>query len=277
MLEKQVETLHIIPNGVQKEYVRDLYRYRELLYFFAWRDILVRYKEAFFGIAWALMRPLLNMVLFAFLFGKIAHLPSDNVDYSLFVLAGMLPWQLFATATVDTCNSVIGYANLITKVYFPRMVIPLSQIIVHLVDFLVGIVLLIGLVIFVQGGLPLSFLALPFFILLSVVLCAGTGLWLAACTVQYRDFRIIVPFFIQFGMFLSPVGYGSFVIPEQWHWLYFLNPMVGIIDGFRWVFFGSMTPYLVTSVTYSVVIAIFLAISGFYYFRNTERTFVDRI
>lgn len=220
-----------------KDYFKDLVHYRELFYFFAWRDILVRYKQAFFGVAWALIRPILNMVVFAMLFGKIASLPSDHVNYALFVLAGMLPWQLCSSSATDTCVSLVSNASLVSKVYFPRMIVPIAQIIVHLVDFAITTLLLLimGLII---GGLNFAtLLFFPLFLVLTLLFCVGTGLWLSAITVQYRDFKIVVPFIVQFGMFISPVGYGTFLIPERWQWLYFLNPMAGIIDGFRWTFF----------------------------------------
>lgn len=262
---------------IDKEYFRDLIRYRELFYFFAWRDILVRYKQAFFGVSWALIRPLLNMAVFAFLFGRIANFSSGDVSYPLFVLAGMLPWQLFSNAVVDTCNSLVNNAQLVSKIYFPRIIIPTAQIIVHLVDFAITAALLIILSI-VMGNLDIwTFFALPVFLLLALLLCVGTGLWLSALTVRYRDFRIVVPFVVQFGMFLSPVGYGTFIIPEKWQWIYFLNPMVGIIDGFRWAFFGLTYPTIGYSILFSVAVTMTLLITGFQYFRRTERTFADQI
>lgn len=261
----------------QKEYLKDLFRYRELFYFFAWRDILVRYKQAFFGVAWALVRPLLNMIIFAFLFGKVANLPSDHVNYPLFVLAGMLPWQLFSSSAVDTCNCLINNSQLVSKIYFPRMIIPTAQIIVHMVDFGIAAALLFLLGIFDHAFNYWTILTLPIFVLLACALCVGTGLWLSALTVQFRDFRILVPFLVQFGLFVSPVGYGTFIIPEKWQWLYFMNPMVGIIDGFRWAFFGISHPLIGYSLAYSGVISLTLLTSGFFYFRKMERTFADTI
>lgn len=263
-----------MPNSI---YWYDLKRYRELFYFFAWRDILVRYKQATLGIAWALIRPLLNMLLFAFLFGRVANLPSGNVNYALFVLAGMLPWQLYAFSAVDTCNSLVNNSQMISKVYFPRIILPLSQIIVYLVDFAIGFALLALLFPFLTSFDPGKLLLLPFFILLVTLLAAGTGLWLSALTVKYRDFRLIVPFFVQFSMFLSPVGYGTFVIPEQWRWLYFFNPLVGVIDGFRLSLFGITYPEIGFSIAYSVIITLFISLTGFLYFRSMEKTFADQI
>lgn len=261
----------------QKQYFKDIFRSRELFYFFAWRDILVRYKQAFFGIAWALVRPLLTMVAFSLIFGNMANLPSDNVPYGLFVLAAMLPWQLFSYATLDTCSSLVNHSQLVSKTYFPRIIIPIAEILVHVVDFCITATLLIVLSL-VMGSLSLwTLFAMPLFLIHAILLCAGLGLWLSALTVQYRDFRIIVPFLLQFALFASPIGYGTFVIPDRWHWLYFLNPLVGIIDGFRWAFFGIAHPYFLTSFLYSITITCILLISGFFYFRKMECTFADKI
>lgn len=260
-----------------QEYLKDLLRYRELFYFLSLRDILVRYKQAFFGISWALVRPILNMIVFTMLFGKIAHLPSDGVNYPLFVLAGMLPWQLFSNSIGDASNSLVNNSNLISKIYFPRILIPAAQISVHVVDFAMGIGLLLLLSLCTGSLNFMTIFALPTFIGLGTLLCLACGLWLSALTVEYRDFRFIVPFVVQFGMFISPVGYGTFVIPEQWRWLFFLNPMVGIIDGFRWAFFGISHPYILFSIGISAVITLSLLLTGFLYFRRMERTFADRI
>lgn len=269
--------LLIGPQSSQKEYFKDLIRYRGLFYFLAWKDILVRYRQAFFGVAWAVVRPLLNMAIFAFLFGKVANFPSDHINYPLFVLAAMLPWQLFSNSVIDTCSSLVNNTQLVSKIYFPRIIIPSAQIIVHLLDFTITTCLLLTVGFFVGDLSFWTVLSLPLFTLLTLLLCIGSGLWLSALTVQYRDFRIIVPFSVQFGMFISPVGYGTFIIPDQWQYCYFLNPMVGIIDGFRWAFFGISHPSIAMSLTFSVIITFCLLISGFYYFRKTERTFADKI
>ena len=267
----------IDPSRVEKEYLKDLFRYRELFYFFCWRDILVRYKQAFFGVSWAVIRPLVNMVLFTFIFQKIAKLPSSNVNYGLFVLAGMLPWQLCSNAIVDTSSSIVNNSNLISKTYFPRMIIPAAQIVVHLTDFMVGIVMLLIAGFWIGACDYWSFFLFPLFVLVALVLCVGTGLWLSAITVQYRDFRFIVPFVLQFGMFISPVGYGTFTIPEKIRWFYFLNPMVGIIDGFRWAFFGISYPEFPYAVMISVIFSLLILITGYRYFRKMESSFADRI
>lgn len=276
-LQESQPIIVIEANRMQKEYLKDLFRHRELFYFFAWRDIVVRYKQAIFGIAWALLRPLLNVAIFSFIFGYIARLPSDNVSYPLFILAGMLPWQLFANSLVDTCNSLVGSPQLLTKTYFPRMIVPSAQIIVHLVDFGISMLLLLGLGLWYWQINFLTLLTLPIFILLVLFLCLGTGLWISALTVKYRDFRIIVPFIAQFGMFISPVAYGSFLIPEKWQLLYAINPVVGIINGFRWALFGISTPHTTISIVISLIVSTLIFVSGFRYFRKTERTFADQI
>lgn len=264
-------------NKLEKQYLKDLFSFRELLYFFAWRDILVRYKEAFFGIAWALIRPLLNMIIFAVVFGSIANLPSGNINYSAFVLAGLLPWQLCSSCIIEGSLSILSNSHLISKIYFPRLIIPTAQIAVNFVDFIVGILFLFLFCFFVQPLDYLTLLSLPLFIVLALMLCEGGSLWLSALTVRYKDFRFLVPFAVQIGMFISPVGYGSNVISERWIWLYCLNPLVGIIDGFRWAFFGQSYFYFEYSVAVSIAITLFILITGFFYFRNMERSFVDRM
>jgi lipopolysaccharide transport system permease protein len=269
--------LIIEANQVQTAYFKDLFRYRELFYFFAWRDIIVRYKQAFFGILWALIRPVLNMMVFTFLFGKLAHLPSNNINYSLFVLAGMVPWQLFSNSISEGCLSLISNAQLVSKIYFPKIIIPTAPIIVHLIDFFISTLLLTALALFF-GSLHFSTLIFfPFFLLIVLCLTVGTNLWLSSLTVKYRDVRFLVPFFVQFGLFISPIGYGTFIIQDQWKWLYYLNPMVGIIDGFRWAFFGISHPDFVFSLSFSIVITLAILVSGFFYFRKVERSFADRI
>lgn len=275
--EAQKNTILIEANRVDKEYLRDIFRFRDLFLFFTARDILVRYRQAVFGIAWALIRPLLTMAVFALIFGHIAHLPSANVSYPLFVLAGMIPWQFFANATQDACNCLLNNAHLITKCYFPRMIIPASQIMVHLVDYGVNICFLALLFLFSVPTLSYNLAFFPLFFFLLVTLCLGLGLWFSALTVKYRDFKIIVPFALQFGMFLSPVGYGTFIIPESYQYIYFLNPIVGIIDGFRWTLFGITYPLLSISILYSAVISSLLLITGFVHFRKMERSFADKL
>jgi lipopolysaccharide transport system permease protein len=260
-----------------KSYLYNLIAYRELLYFFVWRDLLVRYKQAFFGISWALVRPLLNMCVFAFVFGRIAQFSAHHVNYGLFVLSATLPWQYFASAVVDATHSLVNHSHLISKAFFPRILIPLSQVFVNLVDLAVTAVVLF-LWSFITGDLnpwiPLTF---PCVVLFATLLISGVSLWLSALTVKYRDFKIVVPFLVQFGMFVSPVGYGTFVIPEKWQWLFCLNPLVGLIDSFRWAFLGVTYSGIIYSIGCSIVLTLGILISGLIYFRNMDRSFADEI
>ena len=267
----------IDPSRVQSEYLKDLLRYRELFYFLAWRDILVRYKQAFFGVAWALIRPLLNMLMFTLLFNRIANLQSGDVNYSLFVLAAMLPWQLFSNVVGETSTCLLNNANLLTKTYFPRMLLPTALIVVNFLDFIIGIGLLFVLMIAMASLGGSSLLALPAFVLLLLMLSVGVSLWFSALTVKFRDVRFIIPFVIQFGAFLSPVGYSSELITGKLKWLYFLNPLVGIIDGFRWSFFGVMTPDFAYTQAFAWTVTLLVLVTGFFYFRKTERYFADNI
>jgi lipopolysaccharide transport system permease protein len=261
----------------ERRYWQDLWRYRELFYFLAWRDILVRYKQTAIGIAWALLRPLLTMFVFTVVFGAIAKLPSNGVPYPILVFAGLLPWQFFSNALSECSNSLIGNANLLSKVYFPRLIIPTSSVIVSFVDFLISGMILLGLMAWYNFVPSWRIVVLPIFTLMAFLASMGAGLWLAALNVQYRDFRYVVPFLVQFGLYLSPVGFSSSVIPEQWRLLYSLNPMVGVIDGFRWSITGqsSVLSGWTTLLSMAVVLALFS--SGIWYFRKMERTFADVI
>lgn len=277
MSKKDEFQIVIDSNRTNQEYLKDLFRFRELFYFLAWRDIVVRYKQTFLGVIWALVRPLINMAVFAFIFGKIANLASDHINYPLFVLAGMLPWQLFAGCLVDASESLVSNAHMISKIYFPRLILPISDIMVHFVDFLISLSMLL-FIFLITGQLDhWTLLGLPLFIALTLLLCAGTGLWLAASTVRYRDFRFIVPFLVQFGLFISPVGYSSFLLPATWRWLYFLNPMAGIIEGFRWCCFGIYHADLPLAIMLSCCMTMGLLITGFCYFRKMERVLADII
>lgn len=267
----------IDPEYEQKEYIKDVLRYRELFYFLAWRDIVVRYKQTFLGIFWAVVRPLLTMAVFALVFGKIAHLATGEVNYPLFVLSGLLPWMLFAGSLIDTSHSLVNNTHMISKVYFPRIILPISDIMVHLVDFSISLALLLVLLLFNGYLIHWPILGLPFFIALTLLLCVGSGLWLSAASVRYRDFRFIVPFLVQFGVFLSPVGYSSFLLSERSQWIYFLNPMVGIIEGFRWCCFGTYHANLIFAVLVSCMINGVILMTGFRYFRKTERVCADII
>lgn len=278
-MSKKSAEFHVVidPSRAQKEYFKDLFRYRELFVFLAWRDILIRYKQTLLGVAWSIVRPLLNMAVFAFIFGKVAKLDSDQISYPLFVLAGMLPWQLFANSLVDTSGCLVTNAHMISKIYFPRMVLPMSHIMVNLVDFLISLCMMTVLTLVIGPPIQLTILLLPFFILLSLALCLGVGLWLSAVSVRYRDFRFIIPFVVQFGMFISPVGYGSFIVPQKWHFIYFLNPMAGIIEGFRLSFFGTYHEDFPLALSLSIGVTLLLVVSGFRFFRKMERIFADII
>ncbi len=261
----------------ERNYWRDLFRYRELFYFLAWRDILVRYKQTVIGILWAVLRPFLTMLVFVFIFSKIAKLPSEGVPYPLMVFAGMLPWQLFATSLSEGGNSLISNANLISKVYFPRLIVPTSAVVVSFADFLISAVLL-GVLMIYYGVWPgWHLLALPAFTLLALGASIGPSLWLAALNVEYRDFRYAVPFLVQFSLYVSPVGFTSAIVPEKWRLLYSLNPMVGVIDGFRWSISGGRSAIFVPGLTIGCVVMSALLFSGIWYFRRTERTFADVI
>jgi lipopolysaccharide transport system permease protein len=258
------------------QYLRDLWRYRELFYFLAWRDLLVRYKQTTIGVVWALLRPLLTLVVFAFIFGRVAGLPApEGVPYVILVCAGMLPWQFFANALGDSANSLLANANLISKIYFPRMITPASAVVVSLVDFAISGVILAGLMAFYGCCPGWQVFLLPVFVLMAFAAATGAGLWLSALTVKYRDFRYITPFIVQFGLYVSPVGFNSDLIPERWRLLYSLNPMVGVIDGIRWSLLGTaMDP---GGLIVSVAVVVALLASGVWYFRRTERSFADII
>lgn len=271
------QKLIIEAGRTERHYWADLWRYRELFYFLAWRDILVRYKQTAIGVAWALVRPLLTMVVFTVVFGTIAKLPSGGVPYPIMVFAAMLPWQFFANSLAEASNSLIGNANLISKVYFPRLIIPSSAVITSFVDFLISGAILAGLMVWYRFVPGWRIVTLPLFIAIAFAAAMGIGLWLTALNVKYRDFRYIVPFIVQFGLYISPVGFSSSVVPEKWRLLYSLNPMVGVIDGFRWAILGGTAsinwPSFILS---NGLVALFL-VTGIWYFRRTEKTFADVI
>lgn len=260
----------------ERQYWRDLWRYRELFYFLAWRDILVRYKQTVIGISWAVIRPVLTMLVLTFVFGRIAGMESEGVPYPILVFCGMLPWQFFATAFAESGNSLVSNAGMISKVYFPRLVVPVSSVITSFVDFLISAVLMALLMVY-YGYMPgSSMLVLPVFVFLAFATAFGGGLWISALMVRYRDFRYIVPFIVQFGLYISPVAYSSSNVPDKWRLLYSMNPMVGVIDGFRWAILGEQNLYW-PGFGISVVGVTVIIITGIYYFRRTERTFADVI
>jgi len=261
----------------ERHYWRDLWRYRELFYFLSWRDILVRYKQTAIGFAWAVVRPFLTMVVFTLVFGMLAKLPSDNAPYPILVFAGLLPWQFFGAAFAEAGNSLIGSANMISKVYFPRLVIPCSAVIVSFVDFLVAGLILVGLMLWYGFAPDWRIFTLPLFMLILVAATLGAGLWAAALNVRYRDFRYIIPFVVQFSLYVSPVGFSSSIVPEKWQFLYSLNPMVGIIDGFRWAILGGNAQLNLPGLFLSLGLASLLLSSGIVYFRKMEKSFADVI
>lgn len=269
-------TIILEPGRADSNYWSDLWHYRELFAILAWRDVAVRYKQTVIGVAWALIRPFLTMVIFTIIFGRLARLPSDgSLPYPIMVFAGMLPWFLFSGILSEASHSMIGNANLISKVYFPRLLIPSASVAVALVDFLVNLAMLAVLMIWFAYMPGWRVVFLPVFVLLAVVASLGPALWLTALNVKYRDFRYVIPFIVQFGLYVSPVGFSSSVIPENWRFWYSLNPMVGVIDGFRWCLLGSESQlYMPGFLTSLGIVAIFFWF-GVRYFRATERTFAD--
>ena len=253
---------------------RELWEYRELLYFLIWRDVKVRYKQTALGAAWAVIQPFFMMVVFSLFFGRLAKVPSDGIPYPVFTFCALLPWQLFANALTESSNSLVGNQNLITKVYFPRLVVPISAVLGGLVDFVIAFVILLGMMLY-YGIVPgWAIVTLPGFILLAVLTALGVGLWLSALNVQYRDVRYTIGFLVQLWLFLTPVAYPSSIVPEKWRPLYGLNPMSGVVEGFRWALLGkSQPPGAMLWVSVAVVIVILFG--GLYYFRRMEQQFAD--
>jgi lipopolysaccharide transport system permease protein len=271
------QKLIIEAGRTERHYWMDLWRYRELFFFLAWRDILVRYKQTAIGIIWALLRPLLTMVVFTVIFGKLAKLPSSGVPYPIMVFAAMLPWQFFTNALTESSNSLVGNANLISKVYFPRLIIPTSSVITSFIDFLISSAILVGLMIWYRFSPDWRITTLPLFVAIAFAAAMGCGLWLTALNVKFRDFRYIVPFIVQFGLYVSPVGFSSSIVPEKWRLLYSLNPMVGVIDGFRWAILGGKSTIYLPGFVLSLAVVAVSLITGIWYFRKTEKTFADVI
>jgi lipopolysaccharide transport system permease protein len=254
----------------------EVWAYRELLYFLVWREIKVRYKQTAIGVSWAIVQPFMTMVVFSVFFGRFAGIPSDGVPYPVFAYCALLPWQLFAFALAESTNSVVNNQRLLTKVYFPRVILPLAAIGVGLVDFGLAFLVLFGLMAYFGVGLASGIWTVPLWAALGVVTALGAGLWLSALNVAYRDIRYAVPFLTQIWLFATPVAYPTSIVPEAWRPLYALNPMVGVVDGFRWALLGTSRPALMT-VSVSAASVLLLLVSGLYYFRRTERTFADII
>jgi lipopolysaccharide transport system permease protein len=272
------ETIVLEAGRHERHYWRDLWRYRELFQVLAWRDLSVRYKQTAIGALWAVIRPFLTMLVFTVIFGRLAKLPSDGTaPYALMVFAGMLPWTLFASGLTEASNSLINNANLISKIYFPRLIVPIATVVVSFVDFLISFVILIVLMAWYRFLPGWQMLYLPFFAILAFLTSIGPSLSIAAFNVKYRDFRYIIPFIVQFGLYISPVGFSSNVVPEQWRLLYSLNPMVGIIDGFRWCILGRQSGLYLPGLMLGLAVTAFLLWLGVFQFRKTEKTFADLI
>jgi lipopolysaccharide transport system permease protein len=266
----------IEPGRPERHYWLELWRYRELFQVLAWRDLSVRYKQTVIGVAWALIRPLLTLLIFTVIFGRIAGLPSDgSAPYALMVFAGMLPWSFFATGLGEASNSLVNNANLISKVYFPRLIVPTAAIVVAFVDFLISFAILVTLLVWYQFVPSWHMIFLPLFILFAIFASMGPSLWITSLNVKYRDFRYVIPFLVQFGLYVSPVGFSSSVVPEQWRLLYSINPMVGVIDGFRWCILGGESPFYLPGLGMSVGVTAFFLWFGIRQFRKLEKSFAD--
>jgi lipopolysaccharide transport system permease protein len=262
----------------EKNYWKDLWRYRELFYILSWRDIKVRYKQTVIGIAWSILRPLLTMLVFTIVFSKLAKLPNESdAPYAILVFAGLLPWQFFSNALTESSNSLIGNTNLISKVYFPRLIIPASSIITSFVDFLISFVILIGLMFYYQYIPSWQIVYLPLFLIIAFFASFSVGLYITTLNVKYRDFRYIVPFIVQFGLYISPVGFSSSIIPEKWKLLYSINPMVGVIDGFRWCILGKGSEIYLHGFLISLGVIFLLLWYSIVHFRKMEKSFADFI
>jgi lipopolysaccharide transport system permease protein len=271
-----VAKIVIEPGRSEKSYWRDLWTYRELFYILSWRDIKVRYKQTVIGAAWSIIRPLLTTVIFTFVFSRVAKLTAPGeAPYAILVFAGMLPWQFFATALSDSSNSLIGNANLVSKVYFPRMIIPASSIVVAFVDFGISFLLLVAMFVYYGFTPDIKIFLLPAFTFVAIMASFGFGILITALNVRYRDFKYVVPFIIQIGLYITPVGFSSSVIPDRWRFLYSANPMVGVVDGFRWCILDE--PMYWPGFTLSVTIILLFVLLGVRYFRNTEKSFADNI
>ena len=260
----------------ERHYWRDLWHYRELFRVLAWRDVSVRYKQTVIGVAWAVIRPFLTMVVFTVIFGKLARLPSEGTaPYAIMVFAGMLPWTFFSSALADSSNSIVGSANLISKVYFPRLIVPMATVGVAFVDFAINFVMLLVLMIWYRFLPSWQIVLLPAFVALALLASLGPGLWLTALNVKYRDVRYIIPFLVQLGLYASPVGYSSSIVPEQWRLLYSLNPVVGVIDGFRWCILRGRSEFYLPGFLLSIGVSAFFLWVGIRQFRKMEKGFAD--
>lgn len=261
-----------------KNYWPDLWRYRELFLILAWRDLSVRYKQTVIGVIWAVIRPFLSMVVFTIVFGGVANLPSDgDAPYALLVFSAMLPWTLFANSLSEASDSLINNTDLISKVYFPRLIVPLATFVTAITDFIISFIILLGLMVFYRFTPTINIVFIPLFTILALLASLGPSLWITSLNVKYRDFRYVIPFIVQFGLFISPVGFSSSVIPDQWRLLYSTNPMVGVIDGFRWCILGDASSIYWPGFILSFVIIVLFLWIGVIQFRKMEKTFADMI
>ena len=257
--------------------LRDLWLYRELIYFLTWRDLKVRYKQTLLGASWAILQPFLTMVVFSIFFGGLAKVPSDGVPYPIFSFAALVPWGLFSNAISVAGRSLVQNRHMITKIYFPRVILPLSATLAGVVDFLIAFVILIGMLFYYKMPLTIYALTIPLFLLLALITSIGIGLWLAALNVQYRDVGYVTPFLTQFWMFITPIAYGASMVPQKWQFLYSLNPMTGVVEGFRWALLGTSQGAPGTQLVISFAVSMILLLTGLLYFRRMERTFADMV
>ena len=257
--------------------LKDLWHYRELVYFLTWRDLKVRYKQSVLGILWAILKPFMNMVVFTIFFGQLAKIPSDGIPYPIFSYTGLLPWGFFAAALEVSARSMLQSGGMVSKIYFPRIIVPLSSVFANLVDFFIAFIILIGMMIYYQIVPTLNILWLPVFILLAMITAIGVGLWFSALLVMYRDVNYMLPFITEIWKFVSPVVYSATMIPEKWQWLYSINPLAGVVSGFRWALLGQPETISFSSLAISGAISLLIFISGLYFFRRMERIFADMI
>lgn len=278
LTKHQPTTIYIKPTkGLAALNLRDLWIYRELVFFMVWRDVKVKYKQTLLGMAWAVIQPVMTMLIFTFVFGTVAKVPTDGIPYPIFSFAALLPWGLFEVALNQGSRSLVAHNNMVTKIYFPRLILPISSVFAGLVDFIIAFVILIGLLFYYQVSPAYNLLwTLPFFILLAIITALGVALWLSAINVKYRDVNQALPFLTRFWLFITPIAYSSSVISDQWQILYALNPMAGVVNGFRWALLGTGNGPDIT-LWVSVAISVLIFVSGLFYFRSMEKTFADTI
>ena len=274
---KQPLTILKPAKGISLINLRDLWLYRELVYFFTWRDLKVRYKQTLLGVSWAVLQPFLTMVVFSIFFGGLAEVPSDGVPYPIFSFTALLPWQMFSNALSVASRSMVQNRHMITKIYFPRIILPLSSVLGGLVDFAIAFVILMGMMWFYRISPTVNVWMLPLLLLLTLITALGVGLWLSALNVLYRDVNYVTPFLTQFWLFITPIAYPTSLLPEKWRMVYALNPMTGVVEGFRWALLGTEQSIDATTMAISVGISILLLVSGLIYFRRTERLFADMV